>query len=122
VVHGFRTDVADVLAAIDIFVQPSIRPDPFPTTVLEAMASAKPVIATAHGGACEMVVPGETGLLATPGDARALADAILQMLANDVLRRRAGEAGRRRVMQEFSIEAFDRRYLEMYRHFANVRR
>jgi glycosyltransferase involved in cell wall biosynthesis len=122
IVHGFRNDIADVHAAMDVFVQPSLRPDPFPTTVLEAMASAKPVVATAHGGPCEMVVPGETGLLTEPGDADALADAIVQLLDNDVLRRRAGEAGRRRVMDEFSLQASDRRYLEMYRHYANARR
>jgi glycosyltransferase involved in cell wall biosynthesis len=122
VVHGFREDIADILAALDIFVQPSLRPDPFPTTVLEAMASGKPVIAADHGGPREMVIHGETGLLIPPGDATALADAILQIIENDVFRRRAGEAGRRRVAQEFSMQAFDRRYLELYRHYANARR
>jgi glycosyltransferase involved in cell wall biosynthesis len=122
IVHGFREDVADILAAIDIFVQPSLRPDPFPTTVLEAMASGKPVVATDHGGPREMIVHGETGLLTPPGNAAAMAEAILQILDNDVFRRRAGEAGRRRVVQEFSMQAFDRRYLELYRHYANARR
>jgi len=122
IVQGYREDIPDVLAAMDVFVQPSLRPDPFPTTVLEAMASAKPVVATEHGGPCEMIVHGETGLLTEPGDATALADAIVQLLENDVFRKRAGDAGRQRVRQEFSLQAFDRRYLELYRHYANARR
>ncbi len=63
---GYRTDIAGILSGLDIFMLPSILPDPLPTTVLEAMAAGKPVIATAHGGATEMVLDGTTGCTLGP--------------------------------------------------------
>ena len=62
-IEDFRLDIPAVLSAFDIFVLPSIRPDPFPGVVLEAMFSAKPVVATAHGGAIEQVEIDMTGML-----------------------------------------------------------
>lgn len=115
VVQGFRDDVADLLAAMDVFVQPSVRPDPFPTTVLEAMAAGRPIVATAHGGPLEMIVNGETGYLTAPGDARALGAAIARLLDDPGRAIVLGEAGRARVRREFSRDAFRRRYLELYR-------
>lgn len=104
----FRTDVPDVLAAIDVFVQPSIQPDPFPTTVLEAMAAGKPVIATNHGGHREMIVPGITGFLVTPAAPADLAARAVQLLSDPALAQRMGMAGRQRVAAEFSADSFTR--------------
>lgn len=114
VVWDYRADVAGVLAALDVFVQPSTAPDPFPTTVLEAMASAKPVVATDHGGPSEMVVDGVTGFLVPPGDAVVMAERIAALLADAGLREVMGTAGRRRVEREFSLSAFAHAYTRIY--------
>lgn len=119
VVDGFAADTAAYLESMSVFVLPSLRPDPLPTTVLEAMATGKPVVAVAHGGATEMVVDGETGLLTPPGDARALAVAIIRLLENTEERERMGAAGRERARREFSPEAFSAAYLQAYRALAS---
>jgi glycosyltransferase involved in cell wall biosynthesis len=103
---GQRDDIPLVLSGIDIFLLPSVLPDPLPTTVLEAMASGLPVVATAHGGACEMVVHGETGYLVPWDDAAAVASALEALIQAPELRERLGRAGRERVREEFSQEAF----------------
>ena len=114
VVEGFRHDMPQVYAAMDIFVLPSLRPDPFPIVVLEAMASGLPVVASGHGGAREMVIEGETGFLFPSGDADALADRVLRLLRDAPLRQRLGEAGRRRVIATFGLDRFVRRFQELY--------
>jgi len=78
-------------------VLPSTWPDPCPTTVLEAMASGRPVITTRTGGMVDMVEDGVSGILVPPGDSRALAEAMRLLLADPVLRARLGAAGRERV-------------------------
>src|SRR6185312_13082979 len=79
-IREYCADTPALLGTFDVFVQPSLRPDPLPTTILEAMASALPVVATDHGGAPEMVTDGVTGILTTPGDANAMASAIVRLL------------------------------------------
>lgn len=105
-VWGFREDVASIMAALDVFVLPSTQPDPLPTVVLEAMSLSRPVVGFEHGGICEMVESGSTGLLVPPCDAEALALAILQLSRDEAMRRRFGEAGRARFEQGFSVSAF----------------
>jgi glycosyltransferase involved in cell wall biosynthesis len=105
-VFGFRNDIADILAALDIFILPSIQPDPLPTVVLEAMASGKPVVATAHGGACEMVADGKTGILIPWDDAEKSAKKVVPLLTDKPLRSEFGLQGRKRVLEHFSLEAF----------------
>ena len=116
-VRDFVPDIRNVLSAFDVFVLPSIQPDPFPTVLLEAMAMSKPVIATAHGGPTEMVVDDETGYLVPPRDAEALAAAILKLVDDPDLRLAMGITGRRRVLDLFSVERFvgdfERSYEEM---------
>lgn len=111
---GFRSDVADILQSLDIFVLPSTLPDPLPTVVLEAMASAKPVVATAHGGACEMVKAGETGLLIPWNDAVFSAQEIAQLIENPSKRTAMGQEGRKRVMEMFSKESFRLKFIALY--------
>ena len=82
--------------------------------VLEAMAHARPVVATPVGGTPEVVVDGETGLLVPPRNPAALADAIRRLLDDPDLAKRLGEAGRRRVEKLFSLESMTRRVLELY--------
>jgi glycosyltransferase involved in cell wall biosynthesis len=77
--------------------------DVFPTVILEAMASARPVVSTRLAGIPELVVDGQTGMLAPPGDSTALAHALEQLLRDPELRLRFGHAGRERVEQHFRI-------------------
>jgi glycosyltransferase involved in cell wall biosynthesis len=107
-----------VLADIDIFVLPSTEPDPFPTVVLEAMAAAKPVVAFRHGGVCEMVADGVSGILCTPGSALEMAAAIERLAASPALRRQLGEAGRARLQRLFTREVFIDRFSALYRELA----
>lgn len=111
---GFRKDIPEILKALDIFVLPSILPDPFPTVILEAMASGKPVVATAHGGANEMILEGETGLLIPWDDAESAAASISALVKNEVLRKDMGEKGRSRVLEKFSPEAFQRNFIRLF--------
>jgi L-malate glycosyltransferase len=78
---GEREDVPEILAAVDALLMPSIE-EPFGRSIIEAMAMATPVIATAVGGPVEIIADRETGLLVPPGDAIAWADAIADVLAN----------------------------------------
>jgi glycosyltransferase involved in cell wall biosynthesis len=117
-IREYCADTPELLRTFDVFVQSSLRPDPLPTTVLEAMASATPVVATAHGGAPEMVQDGVTGLLVRSGDAEAMAFAIIRLLRDPAMRSRMGEAGRDRVTREFSPAAFSAAYLRVYRELA----
>jgi len=80
-------------------VLPSTWPDPCPTTVLEAMASGRPVITTRTGGMVDMVEDGVSGILVPPGDSVALAAAMRRLLADPELRTLLGKAGRERVRQ-----------------------
>lgn len=111
---GERNDVEDLLAASDIFVLPSHQ-EGFSNALLEAMAARLPVIATSVGGNCDAVVENETGFLVPVRDPDALAPAILTLAGDPGLRRRFGEAGRRRVEQLFSLQACVDRYERLYR-------
>ena len=114
----FRPNVAEIHAAFDVFVLPSALPDPFPTVVLEAMATGRPIVATNHGGAAEMVVEGETGFLVNPGDADALASRIMRLVDDPNLRHRMGTAGRLRLLAQFSLGRFVKDYLDCCRALA----
>ena len=121
-IQEYCADTPALLATFDVFVQPSLRPDPLPTTILEAMASGCPVVATAHGGAPEMVVDGVTGRLTPPGDATAMAAAILGLLRDPGQRHAMGARGKQRVDSEFSPAAFSAAYLSMYRALVSAPR
>ena len=111
----------DALADCDIFVLPSVQPtEAFGIVQQEAMASAKPVINTAlPGGVPYVSIHGETGLTVPPCSADALADAILQLAADPVLRRRFGENGRRRVQE---VYAPDQLYPALWEHLKGAHR
>jgi glycosyltransferase involved in cell wall biosynthesis len=82
---GPRTDMADLLADLDVFVLASTNPEPFSTVLAEALASGVPVVATDHGGSPEMLadVPPDSCALVPPGDARALAAAVAGLVPDD---------------------------------------
>ncbi|AWW30600.1 glycosyltransferase family 1 protein [Echinicola strongylocentroti] len=114
---GYRTDIPNIMSGLDIFMLPSILPDPLPTTVLEAMASAKPVIATAHGGATEMVLNEETGHLVPWDDAEKASLAFDALIEDPSKRLAMGQAGQERVMEHFSIEAYVENMGNVFREF-----
>jgi glycosyltransferase involved in cell wall biosynthesis len=88
---GRRDDARSFIAASDVFVNPS-NVEGLPLVVLEALALARPVVATAVGGVPSVVIDGETGMLVPPGNPQALADALAAMLG-DPERDRFGKAG-----------------------------
>jgi glycosyltransferase involved in cell wall biosynthesis len=92
---GEQADVAPYLQQMDLYVQASVA-EGMPNSVLEAMASGLPVVATSVGGTPELVVDGETGLLVPPGDPAALADAVERLLTDRQLADAFGRAGRAR--------------------------
>ncbi len=110
---GRRDDIDEILRGLDLFVLPS-RNEGISNTILEAMATGLPVVATDVGGNPELVLSGRTGRLVPPQDPASMADAIFAY-ARDVEKARAhGAEGRRRAARDFSIESMTRRYLETY--------
>lgn len=107
-------EMPEFFRSIDVFVLPSREPEPFGLVVLEAMASGRPVIATAHGGPLEIVRDGETGVLVEPGRADALATAVSAMIADPVRARALGEAGRARAVSVYGIERTAERLQLLY--------
>jgi glycosyltransferase involved in cell wall biosynthesis len=101
---GFRNDVADMIAAMDVVIHASVTPEPFGRVILEGMALGKPVIATNLGGVPEFVLDGTTGKLVPPGDARALAESMSALLGDAALRERLGHQARCEVNRRFSVQ------------------
>ena len=110
---GERSDVADVMRGLDCFVLPSLA-EGISNTILEAMATGLPVIATAVGGNAELVAEGRTGLLVPAGDAEALAQALCSLASNPERAKGMGKSGRSAVEQHFSLAAMVRAYTELY--------
>jgi glycosyltransferase involved in cell wall biosynthesis len=110
---GTRRDIPRVLHAMDAFVLPSLY-EGFGIAILEAMAAAKPVVATTVGGIPEFVVPGDTGLLVEPGHATALAEAIERLLCEPERARQMGIRGRERVLAGFQMSTVVRRHEQVY--------
>jgi glycosyltransferase involved in cell wall biosynthesis len=101
---GFQNDVPALLSGVDIVLHTSIAPEPFGRVIVEGMLAQKPVIATAAGGALEIVEDGVTGLLVPPDDASALADAVRSLLESPD---RGGDLARRgclEAMRKFSLK------------------
>ncbi len=111
---GFRRDVPEILAACDFLLLPS-RWEGMPYIVLEAMASARPVLATPVDGATDLLVDGHSGWLTTDISAQAIATGLLRVLALSPLQRQAaGAAARERVLQGFTDETMVAGLLNIY--------
>lgn len=113
VFHGEEWDMPPVYAAFDVFALPSHR-EGVPRSAIEAMAMARPVVATDIRGCREVVAPGETGILVPPRDPGELARAIRTLATDPGLAGRMGEAGRSRAVARFDEEDVVRRTLEVY--------
>lgn len=102
---GYMSDPRSAFARLDVFVLPSMQPEPFGTVVLEAMAMRKPIVAVALGGTMEQIEDGESGLLVPPNDPVALAHAIEALVTDQDLRERLATAAHARVVERFSLAA-----------------
>jgi glycosyltransferase involved in cell wall biosynthesis len=110
---GFRSDIKEILSAIDILVIPSLL-EGFPMITLEAMAMAKPIIATNIDGITEQITDGVNGILVPPKDPSALARAVIRVLNDKELARTMGLSAREKVEQEFSVEKMVAESEEVY--------
>jgi glycosyltransferase involved in cell wall biosynthesis len=111
---GYRSNVEEFYAAMDIVVHASITPEPFGMVVPEAMAAGRAVIAARAGGPCEVVTDGVDGLLVEPGDVPALAWAIASLSGDRDRRHAMGAAGRAKAAAQFSIDASAARVRDVY--------
>jgi glycosyltransferase involved in cell wall biosynthesis len=114
IVCDYRKDSPNLHCIIDVFALPSISFDSFPTTVLEAMASAKPIVAFKSGGVVEMVKEGENGFFADFGDSEDLAKKILLLLQDEALRNSFGKESNRIMLENFSVSSFVSKVEEVY--------
>ena len=110
---GNRDDVHEILSAFDIFVLSSTS-EGLSNTIQEAMATGLPVVATNVGGADELVVDGQTGILTPSGDDRAMAEALVTLARDESHRTALGRSGAERARAHFGIERMFRDYEEMY--------
>jgi glycosyltransferase involved in cell wall biosynthesis len=101
---GFRDQVAPWFALMDVVVLASYANEGVPQSLLQAMAMARPVIGTTVGGIPEVVISGETGLLAPPRDPSSLAQVLTRLMTDPDLRRDLGRRGRELVVERFSLE------------------
>jgi glycosyltransferase involved in cell wall biosynthesis len=121
VLAGFRADILALLKGLDLFVMSSVT-EGLGTSLLDAMAAGRPIVATRAGGIPEVVVDGVSGLLVPPRDAHALAEAILGMLRDEALRQRLAEAGFARVRARFSVDRMVEETLGVYAAVAGTTR
>jgi sugar transferase (PEP-CTERM/EpsH1 system associated) len=110
---GERQDIAELMRNLDCFVLPSLA-EGISNTILEAMASGLPVIATEVGGNADLVVVGQTGLLVPSADPEALASSIVQLAKYPDLAVSMGQAGRRLAEEKFSMNAMVAAYQGLY--------
>jgi len=110
---GSRNDVSELMAALDVFVLPS-KAEGVSNTILEAMATALPVIATDVGGNAQLVVDNETGFIIPSEEVSALADRLQQYVNDKDLLKKHAQAGRDRAEKSFSLEHMVNQYQTVY--------
>jgi glycosyltransferase involved in cell wall biosynthesis len=106
-----------LLHRADVFVHPATWEEAFGLTLVEAMASARPVIASRVGGIPEIVEDGVSGRLVTPGDPVALRAALDELVSSPELRERLAKHGRARVVERFSMDRCVRAHLDFLERF-----
>jgi glycosyltransferase involved in cell wall biosynthesis len=118
---GFRRDIPEVMAALDVLVLPSIRSEATSQVIVQALAVGTPVVATAIGGSPEVIRDGETGRLVPPNDAHALAAAIVAALRDPARARTMAGAGQAFVRERLSIDAQMTTTTGVYRELLDAR-
>jgi glycosyltransferase involved in cell wall biosynthesis len=111
---GFRRDIPEVMAALDVLVLPSIKSEAMSQVIPQALAVGTPVVGTTVGGTPELVRDGETGRLVPPADAAALARAILDLLGDRERARAMARRGQALVLERHSIDAVMARTAAVY--------
>ena len=116
---GYEPHPADAMRAMDVVIHASVEPEPFGIVLLEAMGTARPLIATNIGGPKEIVIPDETGILIPAGDPGALTDAVTALLADPARASRMGERGQARYFERYTaqrtVAAIQREYEQLIR-------
>jgi glycosyltransferase involved in cell wall biosynthesis len=100
---GFRVDALELTKGFDLFAMSSVS-EGMCTALVDAMAASKAAVATTAGGIPDVLVEGETGFLVPPRDHHAMAARIVQLLRDEPLRRRMGEAALARARKKFTVE------------------
>jgi len=118
---GARDDIYRLLRSVDVFVLSS-KMEGSPLAVLEAMAAQRPIVATAVGGVPTILANGQCGLLVPTGDAHAMAQAILDLLAHPQKAQELALRARERFLQEYTVERMGERYLRLYESALRFRR
>jgi len=118
---GFRTDVLGCIKGFDLFALSSVT-EGLGTSLLDAMACSKPIVATTAGGIPEVVEHGRTGLLVPPRDPHGLAAALVRLLKDAALREQMGAAGYARVRERFTVERMVRETAAVYESVLAARR
>lgn len=111
---GYRADIADILAAADIFAMPSLS-EGLPLALIEAMFAGRAIVASKVGGIPDAVKDGHEGLLVPAGDEEALGTALQRLLSNPVMRTALGAAAQRRAEAEFTTARMTDQYERLYR-------
>jgi glycosyltransferase involved in cell wall biosynthesis len=114
---GFRPDILSLHKAFDVFVMSSVT-EGLGTSLLDAMACGRPIVATTAGGMPEVVEDGHTGILVPPRDHVAMAEAIVRLLKDEALRRRMGAAGLSLAHARFSAERMVQDTVRVYERVA----
>ena len=110
---GFREDIPRILGMIDIFVLPSLQ-ETYSIATVEALAAAKPVVATRCGGPEEIITDGVNGLLVSPRNSDELAEKICLLIRRPDLRRSLGEQGQYLVRERFTSDIMFKNYMRLY--------
>jgi glycosyltransferase involved in cell wall biosynthesis len=118
---GFRSNALELIKSFDVFVMSSIT-EGLCTSIVDAMAASKCVVATEAGGIPEVVAHGETGFLVPVRDPKVLAQRLVQVLKDEPLRRRMGEAGLARARARFTVERMVEETNAVYERLAGRRR
>ncbi len=115
---GLRTDIPDVLGAMDVFVLSSDY-EGNPLSVMEAMAAGLPIVSTAAGGVPDLFESGKEGLIVQPGDVQGLSNSMSFLLGNRELRQSLGMAAPRRARENFDVATMAQAYQEFYENLVD---
>ncbi len=113
---GVVSNVPAFLTTVDMLAVPSVMNEGFPNAAMEAMAGAKPVVATDTGSTGELVVDGVTGYLVPPGEAAPLADRLGRLCSSPDTRSAMGQRGRERVVAHFSTDRMAAGFATLFEH------
>ena len=118
---GLVTDVAAYYRKCSVVVHASIEPEPFGMVLIEAMAEARPVIASIFGAPSEIVQDGVEGYLVDPNDSNAMASRIVALLADPALASEMGVRGHKKVLADYDPRVAARRFEHLYMRIAHAR-